>query len=357
MDMDFKSKLEEYQKKIDKEISSFMEKKVNKGKQIAPECGEMAQLLKEYAERPGKRIRPVLVVFGYKACGGKDEKEILKASISIELIHAYLLIHDDIMDRSDTRRGLPSFHKQYEKIYSDRFKGIKVSQVAESTAVIAGDIIEAFAGDALTETGFEAGKKVEFIKKLNSINANTGYGQLLDTMLEIKESASEKDIELTHLLKTAKYTIEGPLQLGAILAGASKQQLKELGSYAVPVGKAFQIQDDVIGLFGSEEKIGKPVDSDLKEGKKTHLVIKALEKGSKEQKQKLAGALGNKELSVKEFEEAREIIRETGALDYTKEKAKKYAEQGLKVLEKSSFTKEGKEFLEGMARYIYERDI
>ncbi len=355
--MDFKKTLGEYQKKIDKEISSFMEKKVAKGKQIAPECRELVQLLKEYAERDGKRIRPVLVVFGYKACGGEDEKEILKASVSIELIHSYLLIHDDIMDRSDTRRGLPSFHKQYEEIYSKRFKGIEVSRTAENTAVIAGDIIESFAGDALTETDFDAGKKVEFIKKLNSINANTGYGQLLDTMLEIKKNASEKDIELTHLLKTAKYTIEGPLQLGAILAGASEQQLKELSSYAVPVGKAFQMQDDVIGLFGSEERIGKPVDSDLKEGKKTHLVLRAMEKGSKEQKQKLVSALGNKELSLEEFEEARKIIRETGALDYTKQKAKSYAEQGMKVLEKSSFTKEGKEFLEEMARYIYERDL
>ncbi len=354
--MDFKKILEAYQKKVDKEISAFMSKKEKEGKQISEECGEMARLLKEFAERPGKRIRPVLVVFGYKACGGENEKEILKASIAIELIHAYLLIHDDVMDKSETRRGQPAFHKEYEEIYSKKYgKGKEWNAI--SASVIAGDIIEAFAAQAIAETEFDSEKKSGFMTKLNEINANTGYGQLLDMELEIKKDASEENVELVHLLKTAKYTIEGPLLLGAILAGANKKQVKELSNYAIPVGKAFQMQDDILGVFGSEEKTGKPVDSDLKEGKKTHLVIKAMENGNKEEQEILLAAIGNPELTKEEFEKTKEIIKKTKALDYTKEKAKTYAQEGMKSLKKSSLNIKGREFLEGMARYILEREL
>jgi len=354
--MDFKKNLKKYQKLVDAEISLFMKRKEREAKKLGEECGQMATLLREYAERPGKRIRPVLVVFGYKACGGKDEKEALKASIAIELIHSYLLIHDDIMDKSETRRGGPAFHKEYEKAYAKKY-GRGTEWNAASAAVIGGDIIEAFAAEAVSETGFDESKKAEFMRKLNEINSNTGYGQLLDMELEMRQEASESDVEQVHLLKTAKYTIEGPLLLGAILAGAGKEQMKNLSDYAIPVGKAFQIQDDVLGLFGSEEKLGKPVDSDLREGKKTHLVVKAMKNAGKKEKESLAKAIGNKRLSKKDFEEARKIISETGALDYACERAKNLAGEGMKTLEKSSLTGEGKEFLRGMAKYICEREI
>lgn len=348
--------LETYQKKVDKEISTFMSKKEKEGKQISEECEEMARLLKEFAERSGKRIRPVLVVFGYKACGGENEKEILKASIAIELIHAYLLIHDDIMDKSETRRGRPAFHKEYENLFLKKYGKGKEWQ-AVSAAVIGGDIIEAFAAQAIAETDFDSEKKSGFMTKLNEINANTGYGQLLDMELEMKENASEEEVETVHLLKTAKYTIEGPLLLGAILAGASKEQLEELSRYAIPVGKAFQMQDDILGLFGSEKKTGKPVDSDIKEGKKTHLVLNAMKKAGEEEKRVISEALGNQNLTKEEFEKAREIIKNMGALDYTRKKAKEYAKEGMGLLENSSLEEEGREFLQGMAQYINEREV
>jgi geranylgeranyl diphosphate synthase type I len=161
---------------------------------------------------------------------------------------------------------------------------------------------------------------------------------------------------MVHTLKTAHYTVAGPLQLGAILAGASEEDLKALNDYGIPLGKAFQIQDDILGLFGSEEKFGKPTDSDLKEGKRTLLILKALEKCSPEEKEKIEGALGNQELSAEAAEEVRAIIKATGSLDYSRKLAGELIEQAKQSISQSNFKAEAKEFLLGIADYMLKRD-
>jgi geranylgeranyl diphosphate synthase type I len=173
---------------------------------------------------------------------------------------------------------------------------------------------------------------------------------------EVREKVSEKDVLQVHEFKTSRYTIEGPLHLGAILAGASEKDLDVLSAYGLPLGQAFQLQDDVLGTFGREEKLGKPVDSDLKQGKKTVLVLRALEKASPEQKKKLLACLGNKDLTKEMAEEARNIIKATGSYDYSKTLAEKLCLQAKQAIQKSRFRSEGKDFLLGIADYMLHRD-
>ena len=175
--------------------------------------------------------------------------------------------------------------------------------------------------------------------------------------LRCEGNASEKEILKVHENKTAKYTIEGPLHLGALLAGAKGRILKDLSAYAVPVGIAFQIQDDILGVFGSEKKLGKPVCSDLREGKQTLLIAKALEKGSGVDRKMIKKLLGNKNVTPREIDTFREIVRKSGSLAYSQNLAKKLIEKGKETLVKSAVKKEAKDFLVGIADYIVNREV
>jgi len=334
--------LAEYPKKIEDEIEKFLNDKKNNA--IDDKIKEVIEIIEEYTLRGGKRLRPILMIIGYKLYGGKDEKEIIKAASSIELIQSYLLIHDDIIDDSDLRRGKPTLHKIYEKIYGDKKFG-------ESMAIIAGDLSSVFAQEILDQTNFPMDKKYLAMVKMAEIVEETGYGQVLDVTSLYRENFSEDELLLLHTYKTAKYTLEGPLIMGAILAGG--KDFSMITNYSIPVGIAFQLQDDVLGLYGSEEKIGKPVTSDLEEGKKTLLMIKAMEDAGN--KEKISKILGKKNITIEELELVRKIVKESGALDYTYSRAKDLVHRGIKAIE--PINTDEKLFLKEFADYVIKRNF
>ncbi|MEM2535155.1 MAG: polyprenyl synthetase family protein, partial [Candidatus Nezhaarchaeales archaeon] len=182
-------------------------------------------------------------------------------------------------------------------------------------------------------------------------------GQILDMTLE-KESlgmVKEKDVLEVHRLKTAIYTIDGPLRMGGVLARADRELLNAYSKYAIPVGIAFQLQDDILGVFGDEKVVGKPVDSDIKEGKKTLLVVKAWERATPEQRKILERTLGNRYASNEDVEMVREVIRSTGALDYVRKLALKLAEEGSSALDEADISYDVKKILKDLAKLVVER--
>lgn len=349
--------LKEYKVKVEKELESYLDEKVKEAGRISDFARELVENIKEYNMRGGKRLRPVLAVFGYKCLGGENEKEILKAAVSIEIMQAFLLIHDDIMDDSDLRRGKPAVHKIYEKIAKERFPDVKAGKFGENIAIIAGELLEIWGIEPIMNAGFPAENRLKAVDKYKEVAAGTAFGQVMDTLNGGRDDVEEEDVMLVHKLKTAGYTVEGPLHIGAILAGAKPADLKVLSEYAVPLGQAFQLQDDILGMFADEEDLGKPADSDLKEGKRTLLIVKALENGSREQKEKILAALGNAEAGRGQVEEVRRIIADTGSLDYSKKLAENLVAKAKKAIEKSRFEKEGKDFLLGIADYMVERKL
>jgi geranylgeranyl diphosphate synthase type I len=182
------------------------------------------------------------------------------------------------------------------------------------------------------------------------------YGESLDVLSSIKPNFTKKDLELTHYLKTASYTVEGPLHLGAILAGATNQQLQTLSKYAIPLGKAFQLQDDILGLFGDEKKLGKPVASDIKEGKKTLLILKALEKASEHDKTVLKASLNNQNVTKEDIQKVRDIVTATNSLEHSQNTAKKLIKQAKQAITNLPQS-ESKQFLIELADYMLERTI
>ena len=179
----------------------------------------------------------------------------------------------------------------------------------------------------------------------------------MDVVLEARRKATEKEILKVHENKTAKYTVEGPLHLGALLAGADQKILSILSAYAIPVGIGFQIQDDILGVFGNEKKLGKPVGSDLRKGVQTLLITKALEKGNRQQRQWIRGKMGNPDADGRDLEIFKKILEDTGSLEYSRDLSRKLLEQGKAAIEKSSLPRDAKNFMVGMADYLMNREV
>jgi geranylgeranyl diphosphate synthase, type I len=350
--------LRELKEQIDIELENFFDYKnaqANSGGK-PPELAEAIDNLKKFTLNSGKRIRPILFYFGYFLAGGKNKTEALKASVAIELAHSYLLIHDDIIDQDDFRHGGLSMHCRYKKIFAGKFKEKDLKHFGYSMAILAGDLASSFGCEVLANSNFSSDLKIKAIFRLNHIIANTIMGEALDVILSECQNVNTDEIFEMQKYKTAKYTIEGPLHLGAILAGADKEFLESLSKFAVPVGIAFQIQDDIIGIFGDEKKIGKPVGSDIKEGKKTLLISKAFEKADKNQRNILNSVLGKKDISIEDIDNTRNVIVKTGSLEFSKTKIQELINEAKKSLDDLNISEKNKEFLNDLADFIAGRE-
>ncbi|MFC1899629.1 polyprenyl synthetase family protein [Chloroflexota bacterium] len=352
--------LEDYRGRFEEFLIDYLNEKVTVLKEIEPLGEEAGRLIEEFVLNGGKRIRAALVYFGYRTAGGNGNSNIAFASASIELLHSYFLIHDDIIDKSDLRRGLPTIHTKYQQMY--REKGLisnspsnGKTDIPYAMAIINGDMCCALAYEALVESGFQANKIVKVLKIMHETAKFSAVGELVDIVETISNKATEERILRMHYLKTAKYTVEAPLLIGAILQGASPRVIDSLSKYAIPVGVAFQVHDDILGVFGEEGRLGKSVSSDIQEGKQTLLTVKAIEKASPQQKKKLEFFMGNPNTKI-DMDEVRKIIEDTGALEYSKEKEISLSEQGKKALIDAPIQEDIKDILLGFADLLIERE-
>lgn len=355
--MDAKSELLKYKKIVDRHLAAYFAKASKDAEKISPLAVQAVKNIKNLTLSGGKRARAAFMYWGYKAAGGRDEEKIIEASMSIELTHIFLLIHDDIIDRDAFRHGVPTMHKVYENMARRMYLKKEPEHFGNSMALVVGDMAAAAGNEIIFNSRFSPEKILKALSKLQDIVSVTVAGEMMDVILEAKRKATEKEVLKVHENKTAKYTIEGSLHLGALLAGANKKILNCLSDYSVPVGIAFQIQDDILGVFGNEKKLGKPVCSDLREGKQTLLVVKAMEKGNREERKIISNLLGKKDATSQEIEKYRDIIRRTGSLEYSQNLAQKLVEKGKQALQKSSIQKETREFLTGIADYIVSREV
>ena len=355
--MDSKEILADFKEKVDVEIEIYLDKAIKEAEEKDAVIADSLKYVKKVILSGGKRLRPAFMYYGYLAVGGKEKEKIIKASVSIELIHTFLLIHDDIIDRDSKRHGLPTINNRYEKISKKLFLGKNAEHFGNSMAIIIGDMVCALGNQIIFNSEFDPKLIMKALDALQDIISYTVIGQSLDLYTEYKKQSTEKEILKICEYKTAKYTIEGPLYLGAILGGADKKILSAITQYSIPVGTAFQIQDDILGIFGSEKKLGKDVGSDIKEGKQTLLLLKAKEKADKNQKKILKNLLGKKDLNLQDIKTFQKIIVETGALDYAQELSKKMVTQGIEVIEKAEINSEAKNFMIGIANYIINRKL
>ncbi|ALU12085.1 geranylgeranyl pyrophosphate synthase [Ignicoccus islandicus DSM 13165] len=261
----------------------------------------------------GKRLRPALVILVSKALGGTLENAIYPA-LSIELMHNFTLVHDDIMDRDEKRRGIPTVHVIY----------------GEPMAILAGDLLYAKSYEALLKSRLAPDILKKMTEVLTWAAVTLAEGQALDMTFEERWDVSEEEY-MEMINKKTGSLFAASAMLGGLAANRAdlQEQLKELGS---KMGVAFQIRDDLLSLIGDESKTGKSKYNDLREGKKTLIVIKALERASSTQLETLKNILGKKDASLDELERAFRILEETGALEYAQRKAEELAERAISIV-------------------------
>lgn len=307
--------------------------------------------------RGGKRIRGALAMVGYEMMGGKNQRMILTAARSLEMIHAYLLIMDDIQDRSLTRRGGPTAHvdlaayhqKHHYSGDADHF-GIAIALNAMGIGNHAAQVLVANL-DATEDLRLKA------LSILNQSIIITAHGQSNDIINEVNGPVTMQDVDNVLEWKTAHYTFLNPLTFGMVLAGADCAATDAVREYALNAGRAFQITDDILGIFGEEFESGKSPLDDIKEGKRTKLTLYALEHAEKADKNFLIQMLGNQDLTQTEFRRCQDIMVETGALDYAKKEAKECIDKAIDSINAQTieWDKSSVQFLIGLAQALSNR--
>ncbi|MFA6353966.1 MAG: polyprenyl synthetase family protein [Candidatus Paceibacterota bacterium] len=350
--------LKNFKRRFEPILKNYFEEKIHQTGKIDPTTQKAIRMIRDYTMAGGKRIRPAFLYYSYLATGGQDRAEILKISIATELFQSFALIHDDIMDKDVSRHGVDTIHEGYKKTANKNNLEKDKIHFGNSMAIVSGDMANSMAHDVIFNTNFKDTVKLKCLNKVEKIIFSTCSGQMLDIVMSDQDKTTEKQILKMHEGKTAIYTVEGPIHLGCILAEAEKSYLDLFSKFALPLGKAFQIKDDILGIFGNEKETGKKVGSDIIEGKKTLLVLKALEKGNKKQKQIIKQCLNKKNISKKELEEFRKVIRKTGSLAYSEKLARSFAKKALTALIKINFkNKEAKEFFTGIVNFIIDRKV
>lgn len=306
--------------------------------------------------RGGKRLRGTLAMQSYFAHGGQDVEVALGAARVFELVQTSLLVVDDIADRSLLRRGGPSAHtriKEYARANNMKVAPLHYGQVQAMNVAYAG-LHQATIELLNLPVDNEIARRA--CKRFHENICTTINGQIDDIYNEATHAdVSEADIETVMKRKTAYYTIVSPLELGACLAGVAEIPVY-LREYAVHTGCAFQIADDIISTFGKEGETGKGSNDDIREGKVTFMAHYALAHSSNEQREQLAAILGKERATDQQCDDAREIIKTTGGLDYAAERARFHETEALKALENDSVTDPTfKAYLMTLTDYIVNR--
>ncbi len=354
--MEFKDALKKIKKEVDQVLDIHLSKEIEQTKQDDIVVANAVEHLKKTVLHGGKRARPALTVYGYKSVTDKSNDDLMQIAAGMELLHTFLLIHDDIMDQDDLRHGVPTMHAEYTKRAKILF-GEENAHFGDSVGIIMGDYCYAFANKLIFSTNFAPELIIKALTNIQKVVKQTAIGQFQDVVLGYAKDGSEDEIMKMYENKTARYSFEGPLHVGAILAGADKNYCKKLSDFALPLGIAFQIQDDILGVFGDEEKTGKPVGSDIEEGKKTILVAKAFANANKKQKNELQSLLGKANVSEEEVRQFRAILTEVGAYQEAREEMTRLLERSREKLHQGNFKAEAHDFFEGMIEYQKKREI
>jgi geranylgeranyl diphosphate synthase type I len=272
---------------------------------------DLSTALADFVLAPGKRMRPLLCVLGWHAGGGSGaEDRVLRLAASLELFHAFALVHDDIMDSSDTRRGRPSAHRSFAARHRDRRDA---DAFGTGAAILLGDLALVRADEMLHTLRLSPQEQKAVLPLLDAMRNEVVHGQYLDLLATGTPSGDIERALTVNRLKTAKYTVERPLHLGAALAGARPTVLRACSAYAIPLGEAFQLRDDLLGAFGNPRVTGKSADEDLRSGKATVLMALAVRRADRAQRAQLARLVGNPDLDDDGAARVRRILEQTGA--------------------------------------------
>jgi geranylgeranyl diphosphate synthase type I len=321
---------------VQRRIDDFLSERTTELAAITPELGAVTDVARDFLSG-GKRFRALFCYWGWQSVSGRadefdplqddtasrDLDGVVLAASALEVFHAAALVHDDIMDRSDTRRGKLSAHRLFESIHRDGGWDGDAAQFGEAAALLLGDLLLGWSdelfdagGSLLTVDGAARAGRGEFARMRTEVTA----GQYLDILEENSwlvhpESEALSRAHRVIVYKSAKYSVEAPLAIGGALAGASEAQLAALRSFGLPLGVAYQLRDDVLGVFGDPAVTGKPAGDDLREGKRTVLIALARTRLPANARSLVDELMGDPDLDGQQVDMVRTALRDSGAPD------------------------------------------
>jgi geranylgeranyl diphosphate synthase, type I len=299
----------------------------------------------------GKRLRPAFCYWGWRAAGGSDGPGVFSAAASLELLQASALVHDDVMDKSDLRRGMPSAHRRFQGVHEKSGWQGSAEQFGEGAAILLGNLLLIWSGEMWRTSALPAEALAAAQPLHDHMRTELMCGQYLD-LLEQAQGENTFDSALrVALYKSGKYSVEQPLRLGLVLAaGGERPWITDLCvEYGRRVGIAFQLRDDILGVFGDPAETGKPAGDDLREGKRTMLIARTLASASDGDARVVRSLLGDRTLDEQGVASLRAIIEDTGALRACEDQIADYLEQALTALGRAPVTPEAHEALAALA--------
>jgi geranylgeranyl diphosphate synthase type I len=347
---------EDLRVRVQKQLDDFLSAQVPLLDDVSPDLGPLAESITDLL-RGGKRLRPAFAYWGWRGAGGADIEEAVRAATALELLQACALIHDDVMDGSDTRRGMPAAHRRFATLHRGNSWLGSSEGFGVGAAILLGDLCLSWADELLLTSGLPAEALTRGKGVYDVMRTELMAGQYLDLLEQARGGGSEARAMRVVRYKSAKYTIERPLHLGAALAGAPDEVLVAYSGYGLPLGEAFQLRDDVLGVFGDPAQTGKPAGDDLREGKRTVLVAAAVDAASPAQAALLRRHLGDPTLDAEGVAALREVITETGALAHVERLISALMDQCVTVLASAPITEDARVVLGELAHAATARSV
>ena len=338
--------------RVDKRLEALLaverERWARVDEDLVPPIDEIARLVLA----GGKRLRPAFCFWGFVGAGGDPTDElVIDAGAALELLHAFALFHDDVMDGSLTRRGEPTTNAKFEASHgADKLAG-ESRRFGDGVAILVGDLAYVYSDQLMRNASPQAWTI------WNELRIELNFGQYLDMLGSAMNERRREKAERICRYKSGKYTIERPLHLGALLAAPTRDDLiPVLSTYGLPLGDAFQMRDDVLGAFGDTAITGKPVGDDLREGKPTPLMAIATARANAAQLKELQ-LVGNQDLTPRQIARVQEVIRETGALDELEVVITRLTDEAIAAVQNVPFAQSVRDELITLAEYVSWRTV
>ncbi|WP_336922647.1 polyprenyl synthetase family protein [Aquipuribacter sp. SD81] len=346
---------EDLRTRVQKTLDDVLARQLATVEAVSPHATPLVEYVADLVAG-GKRLRPAFAYWGWRGAGGPDCEEVLTAATSLELFQAAALIHDDVMDDSDTRRGRPAVHRRFARLHRGSAWHGDTERFGTAGAVLAGDLCLVWSDELLTASGLPADALARGRAVFDRMRTELMAGQYLDMLEQVTAGETDPTGEVDPVdsarnvirFKSAKYSIEHPLLLGGCLAGAPQTLLDAYSGYGLPLGEAFQLRDDLLGVFGDPAETGKPAGDDLREGKRTVLVALALERATPAQAATVRRLLGDPGLDPDGVATLREVLLDTGAADRVEAMIADDVALAHAALARADITDEAREVLEGL---------
>jgi geranylgeranyl diphosphate synthase type I len=353
--------LKSLREQVEAQLQDFLSTQSDYFTAIAPELKPAATSLTAFVINGGKRFRPLFAAVGAMGAGSQLSDAEIRAFASLELLQACALVHDDLMDASDTRRGEPAIHKLFESMHSaEKYQG-KATQFGLSAAVLIGDLALIWSDQMLNSSGIKSESLLAALSVHDDMRVELIAGQYLDVFEQARGTQSVAQALNIARYKSAKYTIERPLHLGAAIAipdAAKRAHIISIYSeFGLPLGEAFQLRDDLLGVFGDPKVTGKPAGDDLREGKRTVLMAMTHDRISGPAEAEFLKEFGNHDISESAIARLQEIISETGAAMHVEDLIEELTSTALEALNRDEIVPQARELLTEMAIIATKRNM